>query len=423
MILNIDRSWTRLVALRRERRRRRTPGAIVGRQWAVVVASVVVPAVLAFGFGHRGNHMARNLLVPGAGLFEEHPLAGTGFLVAAIMATISWTRWGTDWMVGAVVLASIVATGFAGSPIHAEEFQAVQRAAHEFPAVVLVMSALAWLSSVVASAPLVRHRRARRAARLRGLVDVAQLPVVDRCRTVSIAALGGTPSCGWEPLLAAINRPDVSRRARRIGVAARGRFRGDALRADNAAIRAALALSGSLDEVRVDTLIGEAGSSVAGAPASEPGWVRPLDATLVVIALSRLGHRLAVGRWEAMLNGPLGLRRSHRPAWYWTPLGIAAGSAPAWEHAASTALGRWMGWIGDADWHVLRRRVLGAAARGTSDVDDARLVAAGRLWLCFVDDVEAARIVHRPTMSGDPLACALDDLAAALAMERAPDRV
>ena len=39
----------------------------------------------------------------------------------------------------------------------------------------------------------------------------------------------------------------------------------------------------------------------------------------------------------------------------------------------------------------------------------------GRLWLTFVDDPEAARIVHRRSTSDDPLACALDELAAAVA--------
>jgi len=70
--------------------------------------------------------------------------------------------------------------------------------------------------------------------------------------------------------------------------------------------------------------------------------------------------------------------------------------------------------VGDEDWSALRRRALGAAARGTEHPEDERLIAAARVWLACVDDPEAQRIVLRPGVRRDPLACALDRLAAQL---------
>jgi hypothetical protein len=90
---------------------------------------------------------------------------------------------------------------------------------------------------------------------------------------------------------------------------------------------------------------------------------------------------------------------------------------PAWEHAATTAIARGAGWIGDEDWTALRRRALGAAARGGEQCDDERLIAAARCWLVFVDDAEAERIVARPGVRRDSLACALDALAGTLRAE------
>ena len=142
--------------------------------------------------------------------------------------------------------------------------------------------------------------------------------------------------------------------------------------------------------------------------------MRPLDAVLAALALDRAGEPAAGARCRALFAGPWALRRGHRPAWLWTPLALTAGRAPAWEHAASTALARSAGWVGDDDWPALRRQVLGASARGTALADDERLIAAGRVWLAHVDDPEAARIVARPTVADDPLAVALDAFARSL---------
>ena len=206
----------------------------------------------------------------------------------------------------------------------------------------------------------------------------------------------------------------VVTRARRIGLFARGR-RGDPFAVDHAAARAALALTGRLDDAAMARFADDARGAAAGVPASEPTWVRPLDATLAAIALQAAGHDAAGRRWAAMLAGPFALRHGHRPGAWWTPLGIRLGSAPVWEHAATSALARAHGWCDDADWRVLRPRLLGAAARGTAVAVDERSIAAARLWLVFVDDEQAARILARPTVHRDPLAVALDRLATTLA--------
>jgi hypothetical protein len=155
-------------------------------------------------------------------------------------------------------------------------------------------------------------------------------------------------------------------------------------------------------------------------PCSEPGWIRLLDGTLTALVLDRSGHPDVGSRWAAALAGPLRCRRGHRPAWWWTPLGLPVSHALPWEHLAATGLARAAGWIGDdQDWTVLRRAAFGAAARGGRRPADERLVAAGRIWLALVDDPEAAAILRRPTIGRDPTAAALD--AVATLLQRTPD--
>ena len=209
--------------------------------------------------------------------------------------------------------------------------------------------------------------------------------------------------------------PAIEQRARRVGMWARFRFGGDSFRIDHAPARAALTLAGSGDEQLTSRFVGDAARTSLGVPCSEPTWVRPLDGTLAAIALHRCGG--SAERWVTSLRREFGLHRGHRSAWYWTPLGWPAGSAPAWEHAASTALARAMGWIGDDDWPALRARALGASARGTEHPHDERLIAAARIWLVFVDDPRAAPLLARPTVQHDPLAVALDRVATRLAAD------
>lgn len=76
-----------------------------------------------------------------------------------------------------------------------------------------------------------------------------------------------------------------------------------------------------------------------------------------------------------------------------------------------TALCRTRGWVGDEDWTAVRRAALGAAARHDDDAHDARLVAAARLWLTFVDDAQASRAIGRRAVGTDPIAIAVSQLA------------
>lgn len=373
------------------------------RRWAFLLATAAVLVGLPLVFGHRGEHAS--LLLPGAGLYGEHLAAGLALTALSVAASIAWLRCGTDWAVALAALTAVATSATwmspeAGSP-------EATRMSHEFPLVVLVLIVLGSLRHVAVQTPVGRRIAA---ARRRRPKDLESLPPVARCRTVAVLALAGVAD---ERAAEAADADDVRRRARRIGIVARGRWTGDPLRGDHAHARAALALCERLDEAARARLVRDAGRSWAGVPCSEPGWVRPIDGTLVALALR---DDPDVGqKWADALRYVLPLGRGHRPAWVWTPLGVAAGHAPDWEHAAATALGRAAGWIEhDDDWRCLRQRALGAAARGTDVVDDERLVAAARCWLVFVDDPVAAQVLARPTVRHDPLAIALDALATRL---------
>ncbi len=379
------------------------------RRWIVGVgAALLVVALLLVG-GHTGQHVARSLIVPGAGLYGERPLAGAGLTVAAVLSTIAWLRWGTDWILAAVVVVSVALTALLGDAHEGPSASLAQvRAAHEFPLVVLVLAALGWLRSTVRRVPGAGRLRRRRSPSLDGPTDVAGLAPVDRCRAASILALAGPwPADAAGRVVLAIDADDVRARCRRVGLIARLRRGGDPFRVDHAHARAALAQWGRLDTDALARFAADAERGWTGSVPSEPGWVRLLDGTLASIALREAAPD-AVRRWRAMLEGPMRLGRRHRPAWVWTPLGLAAGRPDDWEHAAATALARAQGWVGDDDWEVLRPRALGAAARGTGIPADERLIAAGRVWTVLAGDDAAARLLARPTLRHDPLAAALD---------------
>ena len=390
---------------------------MTARRWIVAAGVAAVPAVLALGFGHRGVHAARSLLVPGAGLLEQRPLLAVAFMVAAVAVTVAWLRWGTDWPVVVVVVAAMVASAAWGMAPHGRALGLDTRvAAHEFPLVLLVAGLAGWVRTALAGVPGLRWLAGRREAgeSSRRLSDLAP---TDRSRAVSFLALAHAAA---DDAVAATRAPDIERRARLVGLAARGRRGGDPFRIDHAHARTALAQTGGHDPAARRRFVDDAAHARAGVPASEPGWVRTLDATLAAAALEELGEPGGGERWRALLDGPLALRRGHRPAWWWSPLGLAAGRCLDWEHAAATAVAHERGWIGADDWPALRKRVLGAAARGSSRRDDERLIAAGRAWLALVDDPGAERIVARPTVRHDPLAVAIDTLARHLRATRRP---
>lgn len=385
-----------------------------GRRGLFALAVAAVPLALWVLGGHAGVHAARSMLVPGAGLVEAEPALAAAFALLAVAATVGWLRWGTDWVLVLVVVAAMGSSAAWGSSTHG--MGATQRAAHEFPLVVLIAAGLGWARATLGGVPGFGWLAGRRVDDDH-VTALADLPVVDRCRAVAIAALAGDVT---DEHRAAISAEDVERRARTVGIAARLRTGGDPFRADHAHARAALSLTGRLDAAAAQRFVADAGRSPVGVPASEPTWVRTLDGTLAARALKHAGADDVARRWAQTMQGPLALRRGHRPSWWWTPLGVAAGRCLDWEHAAATALAHEQGWIDDGDWPHLRRRVLGAAARGSRRRDDERLIAAGRVWLALVDDPGAGRIVARPTVRHDPLAVALDAHARHLRTTRAP---
>jgi len=384
------------------------------RRWVVGAAVAALPLLLWALGGHAGVHAARSLLVPGAGLAEAQPALGALFAGAAVAATVAWLRWGTDWALVLVVAGAMAASAAWGSGDHGDDV--VRRAAHEFPLVVLIAAGIGWARATLGGVPGFGWLAGRRVAEDH-VTALADLPPVDRCRAVAVAALAGDVT---DEHRAAVTAHDVAERARRVGLAARFRTGGDPFRTDHAPARAALALVGLLAPEAAARFVADARRHPVGVPASEPTWVRTLDGTLAALALERLGDHEAPSRWASALAGPLADRRGHRPSWWWSPLGLAAGRCLDWEHAAATALARERDWIDDADWARLRRRVLGAAARGSSRRDDERLIAAGRIWLALVDDPAADRIVARPTVRHDPLAVALDAHARHLRAARTP---
>ncbi len=394
---------------RRLRRRRR-------RTFAVLLAADI-SIVALIRTSHRGTHIAESVIFPGAGLFENYRLLSVGFALAVVAATVAWMSWGADWLVGAVWVAALVATVLLaqrGQPVVRGVAQPL-RGSHEFPLVMAVIAAVAWTKSVLARLPGVRQfRRARQ--RRRDELGRSAASVVDTCRAASIAALAISAGAAGVDVTGhrlAITDARVQRRARRVGAIARWRFTGDPLRADQAHIRTALWLWGELSDDQAAGFVAEAGRRLAGVPASEAGWVRPVDAVLAAVALDE--HGVQTPRWPAMLHDRWSLRNGHRPAWCYEPLGLVAGACPPWEHATLGALCRTRGWVGDADWAAVRRTVLGGAARHDGDAHDERLVAAGRLWLAYVDDEQARQVIGRRSVGTDRIAVALSQLARAVA--------
>lgn len=398
--------------------RSRSGITVAARRWIAALVFCALVLGLPVAFGHRGTHAALNLLIPGGGLFGGNTGAAVGFVVLTVASVAVWLRWGIDWLV--IAVAGVAMTVSALSVHEHEPVAAVvralpmERSAHEFPLVILVVGALSRLGRLARRLPPIGALRRRRRAHAKGFSGLDRLSPVTRCQAASIVALAGSTAGEQAALTRAVARPDVARRARRVGVVARGRVGGDPFRVDHAHARTAMALTGQLTPAALDRFVIESAAGSAHVPCSEPTWVRPLDATLASVTLHRLGRADAITHLRELFRDRLPLRRGHRPGWWWTVLGVHGGSSPDWEHAASTAIARAVGAVGNDDWQALRRRALGAAARGTTHPHDERLIAAARVWLAYVHDDEAAIIVARPTVRHDALAVALDRLATRL---------
>ena len=393
------------------------------RAWRAVAAAVWLVLVglelVALGVGHVGDDVlgaSRNLIFPGLGFVEWHWWAAARAAAAGAVALACWFSWGADWLVAVVWAAAAAAAWRLVPPTHHHAVSSARlrtsASSHEFAAVMALLAALRWVRAWTIDRPTVR--RLLRRGRSPSSVAVG---VVDRARAAAVwglTARAGLAAPAIDPDLV----QDLTRRARRVSRLARWRWRGDPLRADHAAARAALALNDLLDEERLTALRADAERSWCGVPASEPTWVRPLDAVLAAAALHDAGAIDAARRWCRVAETRFALRHGRRPAWVHRPSAIGGGAALWWEHAAFAALSGVFGWLtDDLDWAVLRPRCLGAAARGGRAAQHARLVAAGRILAARHGDEPARAILARPTIGPDPLAAALDAIGRAVATE------
>ncbi len=351
----------------------------------MLAACFVVLDVVALGLldlGDRATAVVRNLLFPGLGLFETSTPLALAFMAIALLAVAAWTRWGTDWVVATVwaasILAAVVLVEPEGTGTEVDEAARLLVASHEFALVMVAVAFIVRVRTWLAGLPGIRRLRRRdRAGRPAGLLAVAELRSVDRARVAAIVAIAeqlGGPTDDRDAVVAALDRTTCAaagppRRCRRPMALpwrpAPSRQRAHPRRAG--AVRAASpsrrpARSGRTPE-----------RCWAGVPASEPTWVRLLDGTLAAAALAELGEDDCVQRWRGTWTQLLGLRNGHRPSCLYTPLAVGGAWAPAWEHAAASALGHVLGWGGEDDWPALRQRARSApphvARRGprTSD--------------------------------------------------------
>ena len=386
--------------------------------WSALVGLELV----ALGVGHVGDNVvgaSRNVIFPGLGFIEWNRWIALLAAAIAAVALIAWFAWGADWLVAFVWATAALVAWRVVPPSHhhssangALGVHAV-RASHEFGAVMALVAALRWVRGWTIGRPTMGKLLGRGRD-----APPARYSVVDRSRAAAVVALAR--HAGVEVAVEAPNdrtlTADIARRARRVGRVARMRWRGDPLRGDHAAGRAALAATGRLDGAQLAAFAADAERSWCGVPASEPTWVRPLDALLAAAALFDAGVPGAARRWQAVAADRLALRHGRRPAWVHTPSAISGGAAPWWEHATFAALSGAFGWLDIADdWSTLRARCLGTSARRPRSPHEARLVAAGRVLATTANDIEAMAILSRPSLRDDPLANALAAIATAVA--------
>lgn len=371
-----------------------------------------------FGGSERFLAVVRSVVLPGLPFLEWNVLIGIFTISLALVAVGAWLRFGADWM---PILAMACSVGVAAwvMPLHHDappdsrpdshtHHQAVsiagpaqsQRippvstlaplewvaASHEFTVLLVIFALIARLRLLLTRLPVTSRMLSDRGT---SEVNVA--------RMWTLALLSGQAEDSDA-------EPRLLKRARRVNRIARLRFSGDPLQGSHAVLRAALSLSGRLDEKQANAFCASARASLAGVPDSEPTWIRPLDAMLAAMSLQRCGAHDAVEHWRLTFAECFRLRHGRRPAALHRPSMLAMGTLTDWEHAMVTALAYELGWIDSSDWAVLRRRCLGAAARGATEPDALRLIAAGQWWARKLGDSEAAEILLKRTLDADRMA-------------------
>ena len=414
----------------------------------VTLLGLDIIATGQLGGGERALAVVRSIVLPGLPFLEWNVPLGLVTIAIAIASIGAWLRWGIDWLPALVMIIAVATAAFV-MPLHHTHSEPGERhalrdhARAQGPVRTLAMSLARrpehgeTVGSIVVQEPLRRPRTGwieasheftivlvvfAFLARLRLLFD--RLPgaawlgrrvpaawlfqAVNVARAAALSLHAGARHAVSDSLL----QPRLLARAARVNRWSRCRNRGDPLRGAHAPLRAALAMAGLLDEAQIAQLRGDARASLAGVPASEPTWVRPLDGMLAACALDALGETECVQRWRSVFRARFALRHGRRPAALHLPSMLGIGAAPAWEHAAATALGHQMGWVGVDDWTHLRPRCLGSAAGGARDCETLRLIAAGKLWAQMLNDQEALAILGRRTIASDAIARALEALAA-----------
>jgi hypothetical protein len=259
-----------------------------------------------------------------------------------------------------------------------------------------------------------------RTPRPSGMRALLLLSTVERGRAGALwglARLAGADIVDADVIRQSLVLPDIERRAWRIGLLARGRLNDDPMGKYNAHTRSARLLWGLAPSHEMSDATAEAAQSSLGMAASEPGWVRLLDGSLMAAALQSNGRSDAADIWRASLERWFRLRNGHRPSARQELLGVSPATASPWEHASAASIAVACGWIDpEPEWAALRQRVLAGVGRGGRSSGDNRLVAAGRCWAVQVGDEEASSLLQRVSIAeNDPIAMALDALAGALA--------
>lgn len=388
-----------------------------------------------FGGDERALAIARSFFLPGLAFLEWHVVLGVVTIALALFAFYSWMRWGADWFLLLIVSGSAAIAAFL-MPVHHHHHDdnshshehsvldrqtehtdqrrlfspdvEVRQAGHEFLIVLIVFTAIAKLR-------LALGRFVNFDGLERYVPEIFKFHSSDAAQEMVFRRLAGAPA---SEILNEIDIAKYAKQAQFINTFTRFRWRGDVWRKDHAVQRACLAMAGALNVQQLKRFQDEGSRSNCGVPNTVPTWVRLLDGMLAAIALDQMGEEEAVRRWRHTLETRFALHGGRRSAVAHAPSMLSIGTAPAWEHATATALGRLHGWLPDTDWAHLRPRVLGAASGGEKDAATLRLVAAGRLWAALVGDAEASDILNRRNVTIDPVASAIDELAIGLAKDQ-----
>ena len=150
--------------------------------------------------------MARSILVPGAGLYDERLAVGLALTTLAVVATVAWLRWGVDWSVAAVLVLAVVVSGLLAEDGHLVQIALLQGARATIDIGLVMRRRLTFTGSTLRPRPL--PEKARLAAALEaqvwpwlaaGDVRLRLVKPCTRCSITTVDQTTGVPQ-GDEPL-------------------------------------------------------------------------------------------------------------------------------------------------------------------------------------------------------------------------------